>query len=83
MKRRLSEALHEQPTHIRIRARQSLKEAGKIFRDDTTIRANVPNLADGSAIAVQIMPYPERISRNDLVGRLELLMVDDLQLPIH
>jgi hypothetical protein len=62
----LSEALHQPPAHLRLRAK-SKKDVGKIFRDDTTVRTNIPNLADGKDIAVQVLDYPERMSRDDLV----------------
>ncbi len=67
MKRRLAEALHQSPAHLRIRAKASKKDVGKIYRDDTSIRANIPSLADGKEIAVQVLDYPERVSRDDMV----------------
>jgi hypothetical protein len=67
LKRRLAEALHQSPAHLRIRAKASKKDVGKIYRDDTSIRANIPSLADGKEIAVQVLDYPERVSRDDMV----------------
>jgi hypothetical protein len=62
----LSDAVHQPPAHLRLRAK-SKKDVGKIFRDDTTVRANIPNLADGKDVALQVLEYPERMSRDDLV----------------
>lgn len=68
MKRRLSEAMNHPANCIRLRAKTG-KEAGKIFRDDRTMRMVITNLSDGKELALQLLDAPEKVTAGDMVGR--------------
>ncbi len=66
LKRQLAVQLSHPYQQLRVRAKSG-KEAGKIFRDDRTMRANMPSLSDGKEIAVQLLAHAERLGADDMV----------------